>query len=112
MPADTPRVGAPSDDHRAVCQFGLRPGSPRCAKPATRHVVVAHPEDGGYVAGLSACDEHHAIARAAAEVRGDHAHGMWCDLPGTVWLPDSDECVPDESGQEPAPRAREAAHVG
>jgi hypothetical protein len=108
----SPSVGPETDDHRATCRFGTYRGS-RCESPATRHVVVVHPDDPGSVAGLSACVEHYPVALAAGVVRGDHEHGLWCDLPGTVWLPETDECVPDESGAEPARRtAKEAAHVG
>ena len=97
-----------SDDHTGGCNFAPWPGEPLCGRPATRHVVEVSSYAEGL--GLLACEQHHQIARAAVlSVDGDHPVGLFCALPGSIWLPESDECVLDGSGVEPQRRAVETA---
>lgn len=100
---DLPRVGTPSDEHRTVCLYSFRPGDPQCGKPATLHVMVdsdVPTADDGRVS-LPTCDEHAPIARAAGRFVAEHPHAGVCGLPGSVWLPDANVCVIDDSGVEP-----------
>jgi hypothetical protein len=93
-----PWVGAPSDEHRAVCVYADEPGSPYCHKPATRHIRV---EDATYgEVALASCDTHAPIARASGRFVEEHTYEGFCGIAGTIWVNNS--CVLDISGQEPA----------
>lgn len=54
------------------------------------------------------CEIHRPMARATGTVLGDHPLSWACELPGSIWVPERDECVLDDSGVEPAHRTREA----
>lgn len=101
-------IGEPTVDHTTGCRFALRPGQPRCPLPSTRHVVI-HSAAWAHLVSLLTCEIHHPMARATGTVLGDHQLSWACDLAGSIWVPDRDECVVDDSGVEPAHRAREAA---
>jgi hypothetical protein len=94
---DAPRVGPPSDEHRAICLYSLAPGQPRCTAAATIHVLVNDPGYG--TVALPACDEHVHVARVAGSYLLEHAFEGWCGFPATRWLPEpANRCELDDSG--------------
>lgn len=96
---DAPRVGAPSDEYRAVCVYSSAPGEPQCNATARLHVMV---NSGNYgVVMLATCDSHALIARMSGAFLQEHAFQGYCGLPSTRWSP-ANVCVLDDSGQEPA----------
>lgn len=92
-----PTVGTRSDEHRPVCLHSPEPGQPQCGKAATIHVLLDSPEYG--VVGLSTCDGHASIARAAGTWIDEHPFAGVCGFPSTRW--ESGRCVIDDSGVEP-----------
>lgn len=99
-----PWVGPPSDEYRAVCVYSDRPSQLQCAEPATLHVKV---EDGHYgCVALATCDRHASIARASGRFVEEHIYEGVCGMAGTIWV--NNQCVLDDSGQEPARRTMEA----
>lgn len=105
MPEE-PRVGARSDDHRAVCAYSPVPGAPQCANRAILHYAIEHETGIDGIVGLATCAAHADIAAATGPVAGVHEHQAWCGLPGTRWQDDA--CVLDGTGQSAATRAFEA----
>lgn len=102
MPTDpnVPRVGLPSTDYRAVCQYSHQPGAPECTNEATVHVAT---EDAHYgFVCLASCNEHAPIARASGRYVMEHTFEGVCGLPGTLWNEQLNRCVLDDSGEEPA----------
>lgn len=101
-----PRVGAETDEYRAVCVYSPSPGDPQCDAPATLHVQVDCDPYG--VVALAACPQHAPIARASGRFIEEHVYEGYCGLPGTLWSPQN-MCVLDDSGREPARVAEHAA---
>lgn len=95
-----PRVVGPDNDHRPVCSYIPTGGGATCGTPATVHLWVARSPSGGV--RLAACDPHAPIARATGPVVQEHPYQGLCDLPGTVWSRELNQCVIDDSGVEPA----------
>lgn len=102
-----PRVGPPSDDYRAVCEFSLTRDTPKCGAPATVHVCTTSPEWG--TVALATCDEHVDIARQAGHREAEHPYRGVCGMAGTLWT--DAECVIDDSGIEPEPSAARALEL-
>jgi hypothetical protein len=95
-----PRVGAPTDDYRAVCSFALRPGAPACTDVAVRHLLVTSAKWG--VVSLASCVDHLSIARLSGVCHQEHAFDSGvCDLPGALWIETENRCAFDVSGIEP-----------
>lgn len=88
-----PRIGGPSSDHRATCDYAHNPDSPACGKPATTHVRTTSPHHGEV--SLLTCDQHLPIAHAAGVFRQLHLIGLWCGLPSTRWMTAENMCVLD-----------------
>lgn len=100
-----PRIGVLSTEYRAVCDYGDRPGAPRCGERAMVHVMSESPTYG--LVGLATCDEHLPAARAAGLQHGEHPYRGWCGFPGARFFPE--ECVFDADGVEPELTATAAA---
>lgn len=107
MTNEEPRVGVPSDEHRPVCEYSLRPGEPKCGQPATVHVRV-HDEHYGEVS-LATCARHLSVARAAGEFLQEHVYEGWCGFPASLWHHELNVCLVDESGVEPVLREHAVA---
>lgn len=103
-----PWVGKPTDEYRAVCLYSPHPGEPRCAAPATVHILVDDATNHGVVA-LASCDQHSGIARASGVLLMEHPHEGWCGLAGAFWDEAENRCVLDDSGREPALKAHAEA---
>lgn len=96
---DEPRVGAESDEYRAVCVYSRAPGEPQCNATARLHVMV---NSAGYgVVMLATCKSHALIARMSGFFLQEHTFEGYCGLPGTLWSVEN-KCVLDDSGREPA----------
>jgi len=94
---DGPRVGLPSNEHRAICLYSPAPGQPRCTNTATIHILTDDPHYGPIA--LPTCDDHAPIARAAGTHLLEHHHEGWCGLPGTRWVHEPvNRCELDDSG--------------
>lgn len=100
-----PRVGPRSDEHRSVCVYSSVEGAPQCGDRATVHVMVEASIPGENVfglVGLVACDQHAPVACAAGRLIAVHSYAGDCGMPGSTWSPDSNACVVDDGGAEPA----------
>lgn len=96
---DRPRIGEERqgfDAYSLRCAYALAPGHPECGRAATVHLAT---EDWK---GMTACDEHAPIARAAGGIREHSTANSACAMPESMWIegPPS-RCVLDDSGVEP-----------
>lgn len=96
-----PRVGVEitgEAQHMLWCGYAPQPGDPTCSRPATTHFTDEHWR------GMTSCDQHAPIARAAGSIREHSTTGSACAMPEAMWIegPPS-RCVLDDSGVEPAP---------
>jgi hypothetical protein len=97
-----PRVGAESDEYRAVCVYSEQPGEPKCGQPATTHVRVKDPHYGEV--SLVTCARHLPIARAAGKFLQEHKYEGWCGFPASLWNIELNVCLMDDTGVEPVRR--------
>jgi len=104
-----PRLGPEDTEPRAICGYADDEQAPRCQAPAEIHLWVLMPD--GYETMLAACLRHYPIARLVGTVIDRHRHWGVCGLPGTVWSFDLQQCVLDDSGQEPERSAENASPV-
>jgi hypothetical protein len=81
---------------RGTCSYRLRPETRRCGTPATIHLLLY--SDGWGIVGLSTCDDHVHLARAAGRLLGEHRYSSTCGHPQARWSefphdPTRSECV-------------------
>lgn len=100
------------EDNRHHCGYNITPGFPRerdCGQPCTLHLRL--PDGEGFI---GACADHERQARAIPHL-DEHPWGTWCGLPGTVWIPPTDDtpsrCDLDGSGLDRVLAAATAAEL-